>query len=106
MFEAYITDEINTYLVRIRNAVKMILVELFPYKSGEEINAMTGNIVANLTTTFALLKIITDGKEKNLTNEQIGETVKDLKTRNVVIGALEMAEAFKEIQKELKNDAG
>ena len=100
MFETYITDEINTYLVRIRNAVKMILVELFPYKGGEEIDAMTGNIVANLATTFALLKIIGDGKEKNLTNKQIGETVKDLKTRNFVTGVLEMAEAFKEIQKE------
>lgn len=106
MFETYITDEINTCLVRIRNAVKMILVELFPYKGGEEINAMTGNIVGNLTTTFALLKIFIDGKEKNLTNEQIGKTVKDLKTRKLVTGVLEMTEAFKEIQKELKNDAG
>ena len=102
MFEPYITDVINSCLVRIRNAVKMILIELFPYKGGEEINAMTGNIVANLTTTFALLKIIGDGKKKNLTNEQIGETVKDLKTRNFVTGVLEMAEAFKEIKKELK----
>lgn len=72
-----LTDEMKIPLQRMHQNLKLFLKEVFPNKKGKDLEKLTKDLIFRFYSQVSLMKIISDGRDKGLSFEEIAQSATD-----------------------------